>query len=527
MRFYKINQKVKTCISVLLAAAIFFLPASPACLAGEISCTFPITYENTPTDTLTSGAIWQRSFSKKSISYNSTPVFLNDSLYIVNENVLFELDTTNGNTKRSLTLSATSNSVCYIAKHDNVLYIPLDGGYIECVDTVSMKSCWTSEPKGGQSLSHITCQDEKIYAGTTIQPSSSTTSGVFYCLDAKTGETLWTYENTVNPGGYYWSGSYICGKYLYFTGDNKTLVCHSTDSDLVYETYDLSTNGKIRTDFFYDNKSESLYVASNDGKLHKITLYEDGAVKDIKTAYIHTGKINSANCTSTPVVRNGRLYIGNMVNGKGYLSVLDATTLKPVYHVCTGSYKEVKATPLVSSNSASGKNIIYFTCNAVPGNLYYIEDSKTSSSAALQTLFTPDKKQYCIASVYAGPDGTLYYSNDSGYLFAIRENVKERVINIPSVLSLKNVSKKKLTKKSRKNYKMYEIKIKKNESDVKTSLEICYNKGRWKYLSKNIPSTYYLKIKKGQNIKLRFRNCFITKDNKKLYSDYTKLTKKS
>ncbi len=50
--------------------------------------------------------------------------------------------------------------------------------------------------------------------------SNGTTTGLFYCLNAKDGSTVWTYEDTDHPGGYYWSGAIVYEDALYFTGDN-------------------------------------------------------------------------------------------------------------------------------------------------------------------------------------------------------------------------------------------------------------------------------------------------------------------
>ncbi len=46
----------------------------------------------------------------------------------------------------------------------------------------------------------------------------------------------------------------------------------------------------------------------------------------------------------------------------------------------------------------------------------------TAQSAEIETLFAPKEgKQFCLSSIAADSDGTLYYSNDSGTLFAIQD----------------------------------------------------------------------------------------------------------
>lgn len=87
---------------------------------------------------------------------------------------------------------------------------------------------------------------------------------------------------------------------------------------------------------------------------------------------------------------------------------MDATAAGPLPGAVQGA-------PLVSE-TANG-TWAYFTCNALPGALcgYKLGDEQ----AAQIYLPAPADQQYCLASVIPGPDGALYYSNDSGLLFKI------------------------------------------------------------------------------------------------------------
>lgn len=418
---------------------------------------------------------------------------------------------------------------------------------MQCIRLNDMKSVWTSESFGGQSLSHVTYADGRIYAGATTKPSGSETEGIFYCLDAADGHTIWTYEDKEKPGGYYWSGSIVCENYVYFTGDNGTLVCHSKDTDEVIKKYTLTTSGKIRSDIFTNPETSTYYTASTDGKVYRFRINEDGSCQDLISSYIGKQIPASVNCTSTPVVYNGRLYIGSIADGKGLLSVLNADTLSSIYQVTTGAYKEVKATPLISTGGISADKTnsvtVYFTCNALPGALYYIKDAPGQTSATMQTLYTPAKKQYCISSAYAGPDGTIYYSNDSGYLFAVREGVvsdKSTTYTPPKapvIQSCRKVSKKSVqnkaykkngihTKKKQKKYQVYELKFKRNATNVKTCLETKTGSGKWKKISSRISSPYLLVVRKGKKTSIRIRNYSQVQNGKKIYSSYTKLSRK-
>lgn len=464
----------------------------------------------TPIDTERSGAIWHRSFSEDTISYNSVPVIRGQVIYVVNQNKLFELNK-QGAILRQMTLSANMNSVCNLYNQGDYLYIPLDGGRIQCIRCSDMRSVWVSEAFGGQSLSTVYYHQGYLYAGTTNTPAGKTT-GIFYCLDASDGHTIWTYEDTETPGGYYWSGGIVKGNAIFFSGDNGILVSHSLLEDEVYDTWTLTETGKVRAGITCDAESGALYTTSNDGRIHRIEVTENGKIQTVLSKKM-VSSAKTANCTSTPSIWKNRLYVGSMADGCGYIHVLNATTLEHHYSVSTGQFKEVKASPLVSTGyAAKGNNetvYIYFTCNALPGGIYMIKDSQSATSASLQTLFVPDKKQFCISSVAADTDGTLYYSNDSGNLFAVQ-----------GLVSIKKPGNVKWKKKKGK--WIWTLSFKKNEPEAQTLVYVRYNSGKWKKIGTTNSSKYRATLKNRKKIRIRLRNRQKNSNKKWVYSPYTK-----
>lgn len=461
--------------------------------------------EKTPINTKKGGTIWTRSFPAPGLptSCNSSPVITDSAIYIVNRNVLYALDL-RGNIKGKLTLSSSMDSVCHMLLQDDFLYIPLNGGKIQCIQASSMKTVWESEAFGGQSLSAIYYHEGYLYAGTTAMAGAAATTGTFYCLEASSGHTKWRYQDTEHPGGYYWSGAVSYGDALYFAGDNGILVSHSLYEDTVYDTRALSNTAQIRAGITYDNETDALYTAANDGTLYQITAAKDGRIKEVHSCAVVPGS-RSHNCTSTPTIWNGRLYIGSYADSCGYLSVFDAASLSLHYTVkCAG---EVKSSPLVSAGYASEDNhqtvYVYFSCNTSPGGLYYIRDDETAVSGRAETLFVPAKaKQYCMSSIAPGKDGTLYYSNDSGTLFAVNEVAVSSDAILPTVKPVSpSVSKSpappvtprvtgglwsrprapvKIKYKYKKKKKQYQIRWKKETPGSQTILYVRYGQGKWK-----------------------------------------------
>ena len=92
---------------------------------------------------------------------------------------------------------------------------------------------------------------------------------------------------------------------------------------------------------------------------------------------------NFVTCTSTPTIYNNRLYVGCVADQYGYVCVMDALTLKPIYQVKGFQNAEVKSSPLVSTRgSSTGEVTVYFSMNALPGGLYAFKDTEGKTSAS-------------------------------------------------------------------------------------------------------------------------------------------------
>lgn len=388
-----------------------------------------IVTSQTPTDAANTHIKWQKQFSDAvGTAYNSSPIITGNHLYVVCENTLYELDK-EGEIKRSFSLCNSMNSVCRMALHENQLFIPLKNGTMQCVDITTMTSQWVSEGFSNQSLTTTLYYDGYVYAGTT---NANGSDGLYYCLDTQQGSTIWTYKNTDNSCGYYWSGACIFDtgekKGLLLGGDNGILVSHSLTNETQYDCFDLSSLtpsiGKIRAGITYDEYTDCYYTTTNNGYLYRIKLQSDGTFDTITPLFLGDSSTDTINCTSTPTICNGRIYVGSFYQTSGRLLVVNAATMTRIYSASGLSCGDIKASPLLSTGYASsentGKVFVYITHNAFPGGLYYMEDTPTTTHSELKPLITPNEgKQFCMSSVAADTDGTLYYSNDSGYLFAI------------------------------------------------------------------------------------------------------------
>lgn len=537
------NRIYKKLSLFFVACAILFTCAFTTFRGEAATGNANVVTARTPIDIQKGGTLWTRSFSNgNATSYNSIPILTTDNIYLVNRDQLYELDY-NGAIIRQHTLSAKMNSVCYLLLEDDTLYIPLSGGIMEAVDikSSSLQTKWISSSFGGQSLATVFYYKGYVYSASTSINNQGTT-GCFYCLDASNGKTVWQYKDDTNPGGYYWSGGIVHNNALYFSGDNGILVSHSLTTTEVYDTRLLTDNANIRSGITYDSDTNALYTADNSGTLYQITT-EDNTIETVNTTKIAA---NVTNCTSTPTIYKNRIYIGGIANKTGIISVINAKNLSLCYTVTGTNNAEIKSSPLLSTRgNTDGSVYVYVSANASPGGIYYFKDSKNATNANLQTLYTPaTAKQFCLSSIVAGENGVLYYSNDSGTLFAVSEVdiSSDRILNSPdkapiptptpfssgvsTVKKDKKITVKKPGKVSirclKKRKKKYRLTWKRKQKGSQTIVFIKKGNGKWKkqLIKKKTNLTIYKKGKKKYRIRLRSR---IKKDGKWHYSSYTKI----
>lgn len=135
--------------------------------------------------------------------------------------------------------------------------------------------------------------------------------------------------------------------------------------------------------------------------------------------------------TSTPVVYNGRAYIG--VSGTGQftaysghnITVIDLENWKIAYSVETQGYPQTSGLLTTAYEQDPGYVYVYFIDNYTPGTLRVLRDKPGQTKADYLTtetfngvtyrtayaLFTPFDKQaqYAICSPITDSDGTLYF----------------------------------------------------------------------------------------------------------------------
>ena len=374
----------------------------------------------------------------------NVPIIVNNHIYIARNDDIFCLSKDTGEAVVSGKLASPqggygTNSMVYA---EGMVFVQLDNGCIQALRADTLESLWVTESFGVQTISPITYYNGYIYTGVWGGETKEQNFACFSVTDEDPTNGFETkYATWLMPhmGGYYWVGAYVNDVCAVFGSDDgssgsnsPTAVLYSVNpvTGRIIDTID-NVIGDIRCTVVYD--SGRVYFTTKGGYLYSVGLNTNGTFDHNSIKSIQIGSMS----TSTPVIYKGRLYVG--CSGKGYdwngdsgsgIAVVDVSggKLEKIYKASTPGYPQ--AGPLVSTafESSTGKVYVYTTYNNNPGGIYIIEDSagQTEPSANNGNLYVPEKayQQFCISTICADSEGTLYYKNDSGMVIAVKSKAK-------------------------------------------------------------------------------------------------------
>lgn len=397
----------------------------------------------TPDSAATAELKWVKKYGTGWSASTSIPIIVNNNVYFIMGSKIIRADKATGDVLREGTLKGSAgfstNSLVYA---EGMVFAQVGNGVIQAFNADTLESLWVTEAIGGQTISPITYYNGYIYTGMWRGETNMQNFACFSVTDEDPTNGFETkYATWLMPhmGGYYWVGAYVNDVCAVFGSDDGTSDSNSPTAVLysvnpvtgsVIDTIN-DVKGDIRCCVVYD--SGRVYFTTKGGYLYSVGLNSNGTFDHASIKSIQIGSMS----TSTPVIYKGRLYVG--CSGKGYdwdgdsgsgIAVVDVSggKLDIIYKASTPGYPQ--AGPLVSTafENSTGKVYVYTTYNNNPGGIYIIEDSagQTEPSANNGDLYVPEKayQNYCISTICADSEGTLYYKNDSGALIAVKSTAK-------------------------------------------------------------------------------------------------------
>lgn len=435
--------------AALLCAAVLAITSivSAAAQSGDVRSDWPqfrgpaqsagVTDAKTPTTKEGTMELWAARLGSGWGATPGTPIIVGDFLYTFGNGKLNRLSTETGEILKAVDCPGQKGFFSYITYGDGKLFVPctLNGRVVVIAyDEETMEQVWVSDNIGKeedslQPLSSVVYHDGYIYMGVS---NGSADKGLFVAMttedeepadSSEIKEFAWTYAPETGNQGYYWANGAIVGDAIVFGGESGELTLHSLTDGTVYDT--ITVDGAIRSTVHYDVESGRVFVTTKSGYIHSVKVNANHTFD--KGSLI--SKFISGDITSSPVVYNGRLYLGGGgISSAAAFSVLDADTLEVIYKI---DEIQSQSSPIITTAYATEENdhqvYIYMVkyngyanggYEEDSGCVYAIKDCQGQTEPSYEVIAVPSVLQYCTQSVAVGEDGTLYYYNDSGNLFA-------------------------------------------------------------------------------------------------------------
>ena len=432
---------------------------------GVVDVRTPITAEDTV-------LVWANKLGEGySGSAVGSPIIVGGYLYTYSGTTIMKVDKETGLIVKTGTMVGGSSFAINCATYaEGMIFIGLANGRVQAFNAETLESLWVyRDALGGQPNCPIAYADGYIYTGFW---NSEIKQANFVCLSVtdedatKTNEAklpTWTYTHN----GFYWAGAYVNSDFVlvttddgaegYVTGRGSILSLNPKTGKLI-DSLQATNVGDLRSSVCYDEETEAYYFTSKGGDLYQVKVNADGTFTKGSLRRLHLDNgADSASAppmsTSTPVIANGRAYIG--VSGTSQftaysghnITVVDLSTFSIAYSVPTMGYPQTSGLLTTAYQDEDGYNYVYFIDNFTPGKLRVIRDkpgmtevdhdyttmetySKDGEEHTIETayvLFTPNgaQAQYAICSPIVDEEGNIYFKNDSAQLMRLSSRITE------------------------------------------------------------------------------------------------------
>lgn len=363
--------------------------------------------------------LWE-SFSNAPDSWGSvyagTPILVNNHIYAVRNHKIEMLDAKTGKVKASTKLHSQIGYYSNIIYGGGMIFVPLENGDVQCFNAATLKSMYLIENPaslgsywGVYGAMHY--DNGKLYVGYSNQGDYGGYA-VYDTLDPNIDDEYEVVKPLWMTGekdqSYYGSGAVTIKDMVVIGGDGGIVSVRNAKSG--EELSKLQLSGKIRCSLVYADGY--IWTTTQNKKIYKLLLSESGKITVAEEADLPN------NSNASPVVTGGKVYVTGGVWGAGFFAVYDMNLTLLAQEKGENPFN----TPTVST--AYDNVCVYFTENGPEGSLYMAEVT-ANNKITLTKIYTPEHPQYSMSKVIIGSDGTIYYANDSGYLFAIRDKLGE------------------------------------------------------------------------------------------------------
>lgn len=370
-------------------------------LTMALSCA-PLAVSAAGTENAKEKAEIRWTISEASEIQTSLPLMIENQFYVTVGNTLKVIDVTTGKETASAELAAAAAESAAMGNGDGMLFIPLEDGRIQAVKSSDLSSVFiTEKPAEGLTVqSQILYHDHMIYAGFSPVTQDQKVSGYFaaFKTDSTTGTDAVAPEwksAEQKEGNYIGTKAAVLGENVLFAGDSGKLVLANAKTGEVKDKKDDIT-GKVRSPLVEANGS--VWFATDEGVLYKVTLSDDGKVTEKATVSLP----DKGNAVIS--ILEGKVFVTGG-SSQGYIAVYSESDATEILSQKTDH-------PVVSQAvTKSGENFyVYFTQEEDNANLYAAK-LDADGKMTVETVYTSDTKKSGEDYLLIGSDGKVYYGN--------------------------------------------------------------------------------------------------------------------
>ena len=391
---------------------------------------------------------WEKNTGSTWNDVPGTPIVVGDYVYYYSSQYLRKVELATGKEVKTAQVYGEPVNQFFIdiAYGNGMIFVPcqvnnmqdgtgVEGCFFRVFDAETLEQLYVTESiASGQMQSPVMYHDGYFVTGTYGR------NGVYACftaedMDPSRSDEVKKAEWIVDSGskyGFSFNGAAFVGDYCYFgCGNTLYVVEYKTGNQ---RTFHLGDGYTMHSTITYSYETKRLYVASNHptegASVFSYALTADG-MPDAASALEWVSHTKNGGTQSTPVVYNGRLYIGGGGSTMGSAEpfhVIDAVTMEEIYSVPILT----KGSAGISTAYATEENQQMVYIYLVPyapkdedvSQLWILTDAQGQTKASYEVVDGIGRRQYCSQSVIVAHDGSLIWYNDAGRLYCY-ENLAE------------------------------------------------------------------------------------------------------
>ncbi len=357
-------------------------------------------------------------------SINVQPIICSATVYVLGGNgTLWALDEATGEAVWKSQMDGWSFQTSPPACDGERIYAASDSGDLAAFYARTGQMIWTHHLTDKRFEGPVTYADGRIYLGESIAYGKGLKR--YFSFDPD-GNECWNV--TRETSGYLWDGACVASGFMFWGDNDGMLVSVNRTDGTIVDVLDLKD--KSRIGFAKEDAGRIRSSASfRDGYIYTSSEFSQEIGYAWKIGFNETtGRFEDDGwgtavgfSTSTPVVYNGRVYLGVGEHGQpGALACLDDSSGDMIwsYPVEAG----VKSSPSISTAGRMPR--ILFTTAQVNGSVYCLEDS--GDAAKLLWKLNPPDHGYLLGGVSIS-EGRVYFGTEgdkhSGKLYCLGDAV--------------------------------------------------------------------------------------------------------